>query len=155
LGQARTLRLSDRAWYCLFHTKPVYGHGPNHSRSSTTQHCHGASQLLRISSPQPRDLDRPLGHYNTRAIIDPDMAQTTLCEVCRSLSLLCHRNVTIAFSDSRPVRCPSARDGLKATRRLERASVNICGPTSVTTKSGRLYPMNTIGDYSSYVSPQK
>ena len=79
-GQAQTLRLSDRAWYCLSHTKPVYGHGPSYSRSSTTQRCHRANQFLRISSSQPRDLASSAGHYNTRAIIDSDMVQNNVVQ---------------------------------------------------------------------------
>ena len=46
---------------------------------------------------------------------------------------------------------PRVREGLKATRRLERVFVDLTGPIHVTSKSGRRYSMNIIDDFSSYV----
>jgi len=46
---------------------------------------------------------------------------------------------------------PKTREGAKATRRLERVFVDLCGPMSVTSQSGHLYAMNIIDDFSSYV----
>lgn len=46
---------------------------------------------------------------------------------------------------------PRVREGLKASRRLERVFVDLTGPMHVASKSGRLYSMNIINDFSSYV----
>ena len=46
---------------------------------------------------------------------------------------------------------PKVREGPKATRRLERVFVDLCGPHLVTSKSGCRYSMNIIDDFSSYV----
>jgi hypothetical protein len=43
------------------------------------------------------------------------------------------------------------REGVKAKRRLERVFVDLTGPMHGASKSGRLYCMNIIGDFSSYV----
>ena len=46
---------------------------------------------------------------------------------------------------------PSMREGSKATRQLERVFVDLCGPMHITSRSGQLYSMNLIDDYSSFV----
>jgi hypothetical protein len=46
---------------------------------------------------------------------------------------------------------PKEREGGRAVRRLERVFVDLCGPMSIQSRSGRLYSMNVIDDYSSYV----
>lgn len=46
---------------------------------------------------------------------------------------------------------PKVREGLRATRRLERVHVDLCGPMSILSRSGRLYSMNIVDDYSGYV----
>jgi len=46
---------------------------------------------------------------------------------------------------------PKMWEGLKATKCLERVFVDLCGPMSSTSKSGHLYAMNIINDFSSYV----
>jgi transposase InsO family protein len=46
---------------------------------------------------------------------------------------------------------PSVRENQKATRPLERVYVDLCGPMPVSSRSNRLYSMNVIDDFSSYV----
>jgi len=46
---------------------------------------------------------------------------------------------------------PKMQEGLKATKRLGRVFVDLCGPMSSTSKSGHSYAMNIIDDFSSYV----
>jgi GAG-pre-integrase domain len=45
---------------------------------------------------------------------------------------------------------PSIREGERATRKLERVYVDLTGPMSVTSRSGYLYSMNIIDDFSGY-----
>ena len=46
---------------------------------------------------------------------------------------------------------PKTREGVKATEILERVHVDLCGPMSPTSRSGNVYSMNIIDDFSSYV----
>jgi transposase InsO family protein len=46
---------------------------------------------------------------------------------------------------------PKIREGLQATCPLERIFLDLCGPMSFTSRSGNLYSMNIIDDFSSYV----
>ena len=46
---------------------------------------------------------------------------------------------------------PKIREGPKAVVLLERIYVDLCGPMSVASRSGCLYSMNVIDDYSSSV----
>ena len=43
------------------------------------------------------------------------------------------------------------REGPRATMPLERVFVDLCGPMSIPSRSNRLYCMNIIDDYSSFV----
>ena len=46
---------------------------------------------------------------------------------------------------------PKVREGVRATRQLEHIYVNLCDSMSILSRSGRLYSMNIIDDYSSFV----
>ena len=46
---------------------------------------------------------------------------------------------------------PKLREGVRATRPLECVFLDLCGPTSVASRSGRFYSMNLIDDFTSYV----
>ena len=48
----------------------------------------------------------------------------------------------------RPV--PKVREGRRAERRLGQVFVDLCGPHSIPSRSGFLYIMNVIDDYSGY-----
>ena len=93
---------------------------------------------------------RRLGHCNIGAIID--MARKSGVE-----------GMTINLSSS-PPKCDACirgkqtrssvsrvREGEKAVRPLERVFVDLCGPIRPVSSSGRVYSMNLIDDFSSYV----
>jgi len=46
---------------------------------------------------------------------------------------------------------PKVREGVRATKQLERVYVDLCSPMSIPSRSGRLYSMNIIDDFSSFV----
>ena len=46
---------------------------------------------------------------------------------------------------------PKIREGERASRPLEQVFVDLCGPICPTSSSGRLYSMNVINDFSSYI----
>jgi transposase InsO family protein len=46
---------------------------------------------------------------------------------------------------------PKLREGERATAPLERIFVDLCGPMSIPSRTGRLYSMNIIDDFSSFV----
>jgi transposase InsO family protein len=46
---------------------------------------------------------------------------------------------------------PRVREGVRANSHLARIFVDLCGPMSVRSRSGRLYSMNIIDDYSGFV----
>jgi transposase InsO family protein len=46
---------------------------------------------------------------------------------------------------------PRVREGERATKHLEHVYIDLCGPMSIPSRSGRLYSMNIIDDYSGFV----
>ena len=46
---------------------------------------------------------------------------------------------------------PRVREGMRASKQLERIYVNLCGPMAILSHSGRLYLINIIDDFSSFV----
>ena len=111
----------------------------------TAQASHYAAR-----TPTVETWHRRLGHCNVRTVID--MARNNVA-----------KGMPIDLS-SAPPKCneciigkqarssvPKVREGSKATRRLERVFVDLCSPMHVPSKTGRLYSMNVIDDYSSYV----
>ena len=46
---------------------------------------------------------------------------------------------------------PKIQEGLRATERLERVYVDLCGPIACVSRSGRLYAMNIIDDFSGFI----
>ena len=46
---------------------------------------------------------------------------------------------------------PKVRESLRAVKHLECVYVDLCGPMSISSCSGRLYSMNIIDDYSSFI----
>jgi len=93
---------------------------------------------------------RRLGHCSNRKIID--MARDKIV-----------KGMPIDLSSS-PPKCdhcilgkqtrssvPKVREGIRATRPLERVYVDLCGPMPAVSRSGRLYSMNAIDDFTGYV----
>ena len=100
--------------------------------------------------PDVETWHRRLGHCNTRTIID--MARTNVVKgMPINLSTTPPKCDHCILGKQARTSVPNLREGLKATRRLERVFVDLCGLMSVTSKSGQLYAMNIIDDYSSYV----
>ena len=100
--------------------------------------------------PDVETWHRRLGHCNHRTIIE--MARAGVVE-----------GMPINLSSS-PPKCdpcvmgkqtrstvPKVREGVRATRPLERIFLDLCGPMSVMSRSGRRYSMNVIDDFSNYV----
>ena len=109
-----------------------------------------ATGLYASRVPDVETWHHRLGHCNTRTIID--MARTNVVKgMPINLSTAPPKCDHCILGKQARTSVPNLREGLKATRRLERVFVDLCGPMSVTSKSGRLYAMNIIDDYSSYV----
>ena len=117
---------------------------------STSDASPGQSALYASRIPDIETWHRRLGHCNTRTIVD--MARTN---VVKGMPInLSHAppkcNECIIGKQARSS-VPKVREGLKAERRLERVYVDLCGPMHVPSKTGRLYSMNIIDDFSGYV----
>lgn len=128
-------------------------------------HAHMAEKTVGHNAPSPNastsalytsrvpDVDtwhRRLGHCNFNTVVDMARKQTV-------------EGMTINLSSS-PPKCqacilgkqtrssiPKEREGERATRPLERVFVDLCGPIRPVSSSGRLYSMNVIDDFLSYV----
>ena len=108
-----------------------------------------ASVPALLAKPDLETWHRRLGHANFRTILDMahgkhvrDMpanisSPPKACDACIR-----------GKQTHQPV--PKTREGKKATRRLERVFVDLTGPQSVTSRSGSLYIMNIIDDYTGY-----
>ena len=116
-----------------------------HPKTSTS-----STSALSAIVPDLETWHRRLGHCNIRSIID--MAKNEVSE-----------GMQIDLS-SRPAKCdhcaigkqsrtpvPKTREGTKAKERLGRVYVDLCGPMAVTSRTGNLYCMDLIDDFSGYV----
>ena len=106
--------------------------------------------FIATRTPNIETWHRRLAHCGVNTIID--MARNGIVSgMPIDLSVLpplCDHCI-VGKQTRRPV--PRVREGLKASRRLERVYVDLTGPMHVTSKTGRLYSMNIIDDFSSYV----
>jgi hypothetical protein len=104
------------------------------------------------SSPVP-DIEtwhHHLGHYSIRTVVD--MAQNHIV-ACVTANLFCvppKCNHCILGKQMRML-VPKTHSHPKSSTPLEKVFVDLCGPMSVTSRSGRLYSMNVIDDFSGYV----
>jgi hypothetical protein len=93
---------------------------------------------------------RRLGHCNTCVIID--MAKNRVSQgMPIDLSSLLANCDHCALGKQSHTPVPKSREGAKATKRLERVYVDLCGPMAVMSRAGNLYSMNVIDDFSGYV----
>lgn len=109
----------------------------------------------------------PFAHY-TKCVPDLETWHRRLshCSNHTIIDMACQKVVKgmpVDLSSSQPVcdSCilgkqtrspvPKMWEGVKATMPLERVYVDLCGPMPVASRSGWLYSMNVIDDYSSYV----
>ena len=92
---------------------------------------------------------RRLGHCNPQAIID--MAKNGVSKgMPIDLSSLPPKCDSCALGKQSRSPVPKKREGVKADRRLGKVYVDLCGPMAVTSRSGNLYSMNVIDDFSGY-----
>jgi len=91
-----------------------------------------------------------LGHCNAHTIID--MAQNNVVKgMPINLSAIPLRCEHYILSKQAHTPVLKMREGVKATRWLERVFIDLCSPISVISQTGHLYAMNIIDDFSSYV----
>ena len=120
---------------------------PNVSRSFS--HSSPSAHLAR-PVPDVETWHRRLGHLN----------HDTIVAMARSKAVQ-GMPIDISFTPPKCDSCilgkqtrssvPKVREGVRASRPLERVFLDLCGPMSVASRSGRLYSMNVIDDYTSYV----
>lgn len=112
---------------------------------STSLSAHYASR-----SPDIDTWHKRLGHCGSRTVLD--MARSKVVEGMpldtSSTPSKCEHCILGKQTRSS---VPRVREGARATKALERIYVDLCGPMSIPSRSGRLYSMNIIDDYSSFV----
>lgn len=113
--------------------------------TSPTSSAHYASR-----SPDIDTWHKRLGHCGSHTIIDMARSHAvegmpidtssppSKCEHCILGKQTCSSVLNV-------------REGARATTPLERVYVDLCGPMFIPSRSGRLYSMNIIDDYSSFV----
>jgi len=108
------------------------------------------SALYTSRTPDVETWHHCLGHCSVRLIID--MACKEAVEGM-SIDLSCAppkcTHCVLGKQTRSPV--PKIREGLKATTRLKRVFVDLCGLMPCVSHSGRLYTMNVIDDFSGYI----
>jgi transposase InsO family protein len=121
-------------------SSPVPGTAP-----SSNSVCHLATR-----TPDLETWHRRLGHCSVQTIID--MAQNKTAKgMPIDLSTAPAKCDNCILGKQTRSSVPKMREGVRATVRLGRVFVDLCGPMSVSSKTGRLYAMNIIDDFSSYV----
>ena len=115
------------------------------SISSSPSSAHFASRLPDVDSWHKR-----LGHCGTRTIVD--MARSHAVEgMPINLSPVPPKCEPCILGKQTRTSVPKMREGLRATLPLERVYVDLCGPMSVPSRTSRVYSMNVIDDFSSFV----
>ena len=130
---------SSKRLYTLCTKTPYVQH-----RSTST------NSAFHASVPDLETWHRRLGHCNLRAIIE--MAKNGVSKgMPIDLSTYPPKCDHCALGKQTHATVPKSREGQKATKRLERVYVDLCGPMAVTSRAGNLYSMNLIDDFSGYV----
>ena len=118
--------------------------------SITSTNATEASALYATRTPDLETWHRRLGHCNHRTIID--MARHGVVEGMpidlSSAPAACDHCILGKQTRSH---VPAMREGERASKRLERVFVDLCGPMPAVSNYGHLYSMNVIDDFSSYV----
>jgi transposase InsO family protein len=139
-----TLSVSKRLYVLTTKTPSV-----QHKKKDTTPTAL-ASTAFYARVPDLETWHRRLGHCNPRTIID--MAKGGISQGMpidlSSLPPSCE-HCALGKQSRSPV--PKKREGSKADKRLGRVFVDLCRPMAVTSRSGKVYSMNVIDDYSGYV----
>ena len=102
-----------------------------------------------LCDPTLETWHRCLGHANFRTVLDMARGKVvTGMQADLSLALQACDACIRGKQMHQPV--PKSHEGRKADRRLGRVFVDLTGPQSVTARSGCLYIMNIIDDFSGY-----
>ena len=132
-----------RNLYTISAFTPNVVYGPHHPRIASTS-------FYATRVPDLETWHYRLGHCNTRTIIN--MAQNNIVKgMPIDLSTMPPKCDSCILGKQARTPVLKMCEGVRATRCLERVFVDLCGPMSIASKTGRLYAMNIIDDYSSYV----
>lgn len=141
----------NRRLYALSLVKARTTHKlPSGSHSISGTNDGSTTALYATRTPDVETWHRRLGHCNFGAIVD--MARKGAVEGM-AINLSSSPPKCDACIRGKQTRSPvsKVREGEKASRPLERVFVDLCGPINPVSSSGRLYSMNVIDDFSSYV----
>jgi hypothetical protein len=108
-----------------------------------------SSALYTTRTPNLETWHRRLGHCNICTIID--MARSHTKGMSCDLSTIPPKCGHCILGKQTRNSVPKLRQGLKVTTHLERIYVDLTGPMSVTSCSGKKYLMNIIDDFTSYI----
>ena len=101
-------------------------------------------------TPDIETWHRRLGHCDTQTIID--MARNHAVDgMTIDLSMAPPRCDSCLLENQTYLPKPEEWEGIQAKRPLERVYVDLWGPMTVTSRSGRLYALVVVDDFSSYV----
>ena len=150
----------DECWVSNRHNKVIVRGSISSTKGLYLLNCQSArvtqpkSSSTALYSKRVPDLETLAPPPRSTVITGPLLTwhATTSSKVCLSTFPPPHLDVTTASSGSRcDHRCLGVRDGTKATSPLERVYVDLCGSMPVPSKSGHVYSMNVIDDYSVYI----
>ena len=106
--------------------------------------------LLSTRVPDLETWHRRLGHCSTDSIVD--MARKGVVKGMRvDLSTAPPRCDYCILSKQTRSPVPKTQEGIRASRPLEQVYIDLCGPMPCALRSGCLYSMNLIDDFSIYV----
>jgi transposase InsO family protein len=136
---------SQRHDSCMKHVScGLQNHEGSHPQRDSLAACLGGN------TPDLETWHRRLGHCGNEAIID--MARKGAVQGMRiDLSSAPPRCNHCILGKQTCSSVPKSREGSRATRPLEHVFVDLCGPMPVRSRSGRLYSMNLIDDFLSYI----
>ena len=107
--------------------------------------------MLASRTPNIETWHRRLGHCNTQTVID--MARNHVVDgmTINLLSPVPPKCVNCLLGKQNYFPVPREREGVQAKRPLERVYIELLGPMSVPSQSGKLYTVFIVDDFSSYV----
>lgn len=117
--------------------------------SLTRISTHHSAFFVKARPPTLETWHARLGHANYRTVYD--MARSSVVEgMPIDLSLEPPKCESCILGKQVHNSVPKVREGMKATRRLERVYVDLTGPMPVASRTGNRYLMNLIDDFSSH-----
>jgi Pol polyprotein, beta-barrel domain/GAG-pre-integrase domain len=119
-----------------------------HFDTAPLQQAH--THMHASQTPDIETWHRRLGHCDTQTIID--MARNHVVDgMTIDLSMAPPKCHSCLLENQTCFPKPEEREGTQAKRPLERVYIDLWGPMTVTSRSGRLYAMVVVDDFSSYV----